>query len=229
MGSLSLFVALNLALFTCAGEAKDYTNVPPGEIGVRAVEARKDARTGFVVGGKNTTELIRKLTEINGRTIAELEADMRPGAPSEVGSGKGFLGKDEKLLDVLAMDNAYVVDKLGLTHQDLARALHVAAAIGYADRFNDKGVTFRYHGHDYHVKMICYKGAQLSPFLDKTLTTCDAIVENRTTGKKMKYSPLVPHMIERYGFYEGKGTPYRIEPAEVLELFPYLKAKAKKQ
>jgi hypothetical protein len=35
-------------------------------------------------------------------------------------------------------------------------------------------------------------------------------------------------MIERYGFYEGKGTPYRVEPADVLEVFPYLKEKAKK-
>lgn len=228
MGSLSLFVALNVAFITGEGETKDYTNVPLGDIGVRTVDPRRDAKTGFVIGGKNATELIRKLPEVNGRSIAELEADMRPGAPSEVGSGKGFLGKDENLLDVLVMDNAYVVDKLGLTHQDLARPLHAAAAIGYADRFNEKGVTFRYHGHEYHVKMICYKGAQLSPFLDKTLTTCDAIVENRTTGKKMKYSPLVPHMIERYGFYEGRGTPYRIEPAEVLELFPHLKQKAKK-
>ena len=30
-------------------------------------------------------------------------------------------------------------------------------------------------------------------------------------------------MIERYGFYEGKGTPYRVDPAKVLEVFDFVK------
>jgi hypothetical protein len=32
-------------------------------------------------------------------------------------------------------------------------------------------------------------------------------------------------MIERYGFYEGKGTIYRVDPADVLAVFPFLTAK----
>jgi len=36
-------------------------------------------------------------------------------------------------------------------------------------------------------------------------------------------------MIERYGFYEGKGTSYRVEPKQVVELFDFLKVKAKKK
>jgi hypothetical protein len=30
-------------------------------------------------------------------------------------------------------------------------------------------------------------------------------------------------MIERYGFYEGKGLRYRVEPAQILEVFDFLK------
>jgi hypothetical protein len=30
-------------------------------------------------------------------------------------------------------------------------------------------------------------------------------------------------MIERYGFYEGKGTRYRVEPRAVLEVLDFLK------
>ena len=81
----------------------------------------KDAKTGFVVGGKNSTALILGLKEIAGLPIAKLEKSMRPGALSE----KGFLGKDERLLDVLAEDNRFVVEKSGLTHQELARHLHL--------------------------------------------------------------------------------------------------------
>ena len=54
-------------------------------------------------------------------------------------------------------------------------------------------------------------------------TSEDAHVENLDNGKKINYSCLVPFMIERYGFYEGKGTPYRVEPRDVIEVFDFLK------
>ena len=54
-------------------------------------------------------------------------------------------------------------------------------------------------------------------------TNCEATVWNLTSRKKLTYSLLVPHMIERYGFYEGKGTSYRVEPRAVLQVFDFLK------
>jgi hypothetical protein len=36
-------------------------------------------------------------------------------------------------------------------------------------------------------------------------------------------------MIERYGLYEGKGTPYRVEPRRVLEVFDFVKRKDEKE
>ena len=241
--SASLFGAPAVLLVTVFASAaavddakeKDYKDVPLDQIGVTVFQPTKDAKTGFIIGGMNATDLIRKLTQINGRSIADLEKDMRPGARGEnpmgkgierfEGSTKGFLGKDEKLLDVLVMDNAFVVDRLGLTHQDIARPLLIAAALGERERSNDKETLFRYQGQDYRLKMIRWKGSQFSPFYDRTHASCDAELENLTVKKKLKYSLLVPQMIERYGFYEGKGTPYRVEPVEVLEVFPYLKAK----
>jgi hypothetical protein len=206
-------------------EEKDWKDVPLTTLGVRPVAPTKEA-SGFIVGGKNATALIRKLTEINGRAIADLERDMRPGAiwnvkgkPFYEGSSRGFLGKEEKLLEVLAADNAYVVDEQGLTHQDLARALHAVAAVA-----NEKDVTdFVYNGRRFKVALIRYKGSQYSPFFDDTSASIDATVTNATSGKEMRYSLLVPHMIERYGFYEGHGTPYRVEPRRVLEVFDFLK------
>src|SRR6202030_2049258 len=116
----SILLLAVLASRTVA-DPPDYTKANPKDLGINLVKPAKDPKTGFLVGGKNPTALIRKLTEIAGRPIADLEKDMRPGALS----GKGFLGKDERLLDVLAKDNRYVVEKLGLAHQDLARHLHV--------------------------------------------------------------------------------------------------------
>jgi hypothetical protein len=201
-----------------------------GDYYVKPVPAKKDPKTGFVVGGKNETTLIGGLKEINGRTIAELEKDMRPGAKSKVGSDKGFLGPDEKLIDVLAADNRYVVDQLGLTHQEVAKHLHAMGTIGFwQGRHEKEEAQFIYHGRRFKVKIVSWRGFQFSPFLDETRTDSDATVQNLDNGKNLGYSLLVPYMIERYGFYEGKGTPYRVEPRQVVELFDFLKVKAKKE
>jgi hypothetical protein len=197
---------------------EDYTKPDLEKLGVAPVLARKDPKTGFVVGGKNPTALIRKLTEIAGRPVADLEADMRPGKLSSA----GFLGRNEKLLDVLAEDNRRVVEECGLTHQELARHLRLAGAV--AVMFAQKEPReFRYHGRRFKVKAACYRGFVDSPFEDGTKTNCEATVWNLDTGKRLAYSLLVPQMIERYGFYEGRGTRYRVEPRAVLEVFDFLR------
>jgi hypothetical protein len=212
---------------------KDYSNIDLsdfldlGKYYVKPVEPKKDPKTGFVVGGKNSTELIRGLEEINGRTIAELEMDMRPGAKSEVGSNAGFLGPKEKLLDVLAADNQYVVDSLGLTHQKLAQHLHAMGTIALWKQTQE--VQFTYRGRRFKVKAGPTSGTQPSPFRDGTNSGTNITVHNLDNGKKLEYALLVPYMIERYGFYEGKGTPYRVEARHVVSLFDFLKVRPKKK
>ncbi len=203
------------------GPGEDYARIDPQKIGVAPVAAKKDPKTGFVVGGKNPTSLILKLTEIAGRPVADLEDDMRPDRLSTA----GFLGKDERLLDVLAADNRYVVEELGLTHQQLASPLLVLGAVAAREAATGpKEVTSR--GRRFKVRAVLAKGFVKSPFEDGTRTNCEATVENLATGRKLTYSLLVPQMIERYGFYEGKGTRYRVEPRAVVEVFDFLKPAA---
>jgi hypothetical protein len=198
---------------------KDFKDLKLDELGVRLVAPRKDPRTGFVVGGTNATSLIKGLTEINGIPIANLEKAMRPGALSQA----GFLGKGEGLLEVMAADNRYVVEELGLTHQELAKHLHVLGAIGR--RHFPQEAAFTYHGSTFKVKVVSSHGYQDSPFKDGTRTNSDATVQNVGNGKKLGFSLLVPFMIERYGFYEGKGTTYRVDPHQVVQVLDILKAK----
>ncbi len=188
---------------------------------LRPVTPMKDPATGFTVGGENATPLIRGLTHINGRTIAELEADMRPATKSNVPhrSSAGFLGSAESLLAVMAEDNRYVVEEVGVTHQALARPLRVMA---FAGGWVDKTQTLVYHGRRFEVSVVAYTGSQESPFLDETRGSRNISVRNLETGRKMWYGSLLPEMIERYGFYEGKGTRYRVEPRRILEVFDFL-------
>jgi hypothetical protein len=201
---------------------KDFTNVDPKTLGFVPFAPKRDDATGFVVGGKNATELIAKLPFLAGRTIKALEKDMRPGALST----KGFLGKDESLLEILANDNKFVVDTKGLTHQQLARPLHIVGAI--ADKHSkDEPYEFLYHGRKYKVSAIRFRGFVESPFEDGTKTNVAVNITNAKNGKTISTSLIVPHLIERYGFYEGKGTPYRLEPTDILDVFDFLTSEKK--
>ena len=51
-------------------------------------------------------------------------------------------------------------------------------------------------------------------------------MSNLDNGKHLKFSFLVPLMIERYGFYEGRGTPYRVDPRQIVEVLDFLKKPA---
>lgn len=196
---------------------KDFTDVSLAELKIEPVPEKKDPQTGFVVGGKNATESIRRMTELNGRAIADLERDMRPGASS----AKGFLGLNEKLLDVLSADNQLVVDEHRLTHRELARHLRILAAVGHLQGKDE----FLYHGRRFQVSLRHYRGYQDSPFHDGTKASSEATVKNLTNGKTLEYSLLVPDMIERYGFYEGRGTPYRVDPVKALAVLDFLAGK----
>lgn len=59
----------------------------------------------------------------------------------------------------------------------------------------DKG----YHGYDY--------GAD------------DVIITNKTNGKILKYSSLLPHMMKHHYFAEGPLTQYRVDWQDVLDVF----------
>ena len=216
-----LLLVLKVAVLSAADPTPlpDYTQITPESLGIKPVKPQKDAKTGFVVGGKNATALIRKLTELAGRPIGELEEDMRPEGGY---STKGFLGKDEHLLDILAEDNQYVVEKQGLTHQDLARHLHILGNLALKHAV-DKAADITYHGRTFRLRAKLFRGYASAPFEDGTKTNCEATVENLATGKKVSFSLLVPHMVERYGFYEGKGTPYRVDPRTVLEVLDFIK------
>lgn len=220
--SLILFVNLAIAaagLATCAlaqGQqaAPDFTGIE-----IKQLPAEKDAKTGFVIGGTNATSLIQDLPEIYGRSIADLEKDMRPGAYAT----RGFLGADERLLDILVEDNRYIVEQLGLTHQELAKHLRAIGQIAA----KSGSLEFRYHGRRFKASVRLSRWYQASPFRDGTQTNALVISDNLDSEKRLEYSLLMPDLIERYGFYEGKGTPYRLDPRKIVEFLDFMKPQSK--
>jgi hypothetical protein len=123
------------------------------------------------------------------------------------------------------------VDELGLTHQELARHLWMLVQLGsHLDKLIAKETSqtwFTYRGRRFEVELWGYAGSQESPFEDGTSTCAEARVHNLDNGKKLWFSLLVPEMIERYGFYEGCGTRYRVDPRDIVDVLDFLKDRAK--
>ncbi len=168
---------------------------------------------------------------------------MRPGGISI----EGFLGQTESLQAVLDLDKK-TVSEARLIHQDLANVLKAIISIcrEYSNNplhetgkdivlenayppfkrdvkvINCKGVDIEIEHVDgtvYRVIMESFRGAQGSPFGDGTYADSDYFVTNVSTKTELNFSRLIPDMVERYGFYEGEGTRYRVSPASIIDFF----------
>ncbi len=145
------------------------------------------------------------------QTTTALEQRLRPGADSHL----GFLGSDERLAEVLAADDE-LVRRLGLTHAIIAQRLeNIFSRVHYPtteptpiDQWNVSGTA--------------YRGFQACPWeKNAQYGSWDLTIENRRTGERLQCPGLIAHLIGEHGFYEGKQSPYRVDPellARVLDL-----------
>lgn len=139
---------------------------------------------------------------------------LEPGALSI----EGFLGTDDRpLADIIAADTGAVeaadltIEKLGAFLEDL----HVIADAGWEGRVAafDGKVTVR--ADETLGQIPC-------PF------ACGEQCHKAVIGVKdaagndlLHFTPLDAHLIRKHGFFEGKGSPYRIEPAELIKLYHF--------
>ena len=147
--------------------------------------------------------------------MQRVQENMKPGAITL----EGFLGHDTRnLADILEEDNA-AVQRLGLSHEAIARRmeeLKTAGGKGLGDFINVSP--------HFEVKVESVRGKLPCPFehpgvYPKTNITCI----NKKSGKTLVFTDMHIHLVGNHGFYEGRGSLYRLEPedvAEVLEVEP---------
>ncbi|MGE4453816.1 MAG: hypothetical protein AB7D92_04720 [Sphaerochaeta sp.] len=124
----------------------------------------------------------------------------------------GFLGDDKrKLVDILESDNL-TVRKYHTTHQAIAERM---------EYFREKGLgglgEFITVDETFEVKVETVRGVLPSPFggkgmYGKTNTT----VRNKKLDRSVVYTDLHIHFVRDHGFYEGKGSPFRLEPEDLI-------------
>ena len=169
--------------------------------------------------------------------VRTLEKRMRPACSS----GAGFLGRKEKLLDVLLEDQA-TLKKAGLTYNAIAKLLTGIATEPYHPP-REYGV--KVNGRLYHVERREWQGHQECPYgcgldgernttetheagLDKEFNwsrdihdrgSMDFIVTDPRTGNRLYFPGLLIHLIKAHHFFEGKGTNMRVAPESIIKFF----------
>ena len=129
-------------------------------------------------------------------------------------SGDGFLGSDTRLpLEIITADQA-VLEDLGLSREELASSLRDAY---------DKGVQGLGSPVEIGpgVTAVLYesRGRIPSPFRGEgTFEKGEVVVSESGSGREIVVTALAIHLIEKHGFFQGRGSRYRIEPKTAVEI-----------
>ncbi len=142
--------------------------------------------------------------------LNRIEQNMRPMCISQ----RGFFGSDSrKLIEILTEDQG-TVNSLGLSHGVIAQRLREItekARGGWGDPVvvEDK---FEVEVHEFRGKIPCPWG---HPGL---YPKAHIILKNMETGENLVWSDLAIHLIGEHGFYQGRGSPYRLDPSTVKRI-----------
>ena len=126
----------------------------------------------------------------------------------------GFMGSDSRTaLEVIEADTAEL-EQLGVSTQQVAArmrelTLQARPALGNWIEIEDK----------YRLKSEDYKGSLICPWphvgrYEKRLTSCRRL----DTEEEIVWTDLNIHLIDAHGFFEGKGSSFRLEPRPLVRI-----------
>ncbi len=128
----------------------------------------------------------------------------------------GFMGRDARRAEEVIQADAEILARRGLTPAMVARRMRELTAAGRA------GLGDPVETGGLRVSVEEYKGVLVCPWghpgrYAKRVTTA----ERPATGAALTWTDLNVHLIEAHGFFEGRGSAFRIEPETAAEfLFP---------
>ena len=125
----------------------------------------------------------------------------------------GFIGDDTRHLHDIISDDKKTLTSLGLSCEDAADILHFYLEEG------KKGLDGEIDFGSISVQTRWDRGMIPCPFGERGLhPKIVTTVTDKITRKKIRYSKLSIHLIRQHGFFGGKGSVFRIEPEDCIEL-----------
>ena len=142
--------------------------------------------------------------------MKKIKDNMKPGSISL----HGFLGTDKRDIEVIIDHDAAALDRLGLNSVVIAVKLEeirdrALEGLGEYIELND----------DYLVKADSVRGKLPCPFdhpglFRKTIIT----LRSKSDGSELMFTDLGIHLIREHGFFQGQGSPFRLEPEVLAEI-----------
>lgn len=126
----------------------------------------------------------------------------------------GFLGTDKRPIQDIVAEDTGRIEAAGLTNEavgDLLDEIHKAADAGWESTVTLYDGKLKTRGLEVIGTIPCPFGC--GEHCHK------AVVEVTTELGSFQFTPLDAHMIKAHGFYEGKGSAYRLEPEMLAELY----------
>jgi hypothetical protein len=138
-----------------------------------------------------------------------IQENMQPG----VFTRDGFLGSDRrKLIDMLLEDDE-AVKRMDLTHQRIAERMIELRDAG----MRGLGEFINIEPH-YEVMVGSVRGKLPCPFGDPGIfPKTNITVRNTELDREVTFTDMHIHLIGSHGFYEGKGSPFRLDPAALVQ------------
>jgi len=131
-------------------------------------------------------------------------------------SVEGFLGDDKRpLADIIAADTGEV-EAAGLTVEQLGaflENLHVTADEGWEGRVPMFDGKISVRSDETLGQIPC-------PFAcGDHCHKAEIAVKDAEGNDLLRFTPLDAHLIRKHGFFQGKGSPFRIGPAALIALY----------
>lgn len=125
----------------------------------------------------------------------------------------GFLGPDKRALYDIIEEDISALGRLGYSAEDVATRMRQLTDMGAQGLGTPVTVEGRFE-----VTVEEHKGLNVCPWphgggIRKRITT----VRKLDSGKLLRWTDLGIHMIRHHGFFEGRGSLYRLEPRELAE------------
>lgn len=125
----------------------------------------------------------------------------------------GFLGTDKRNFRDIIAEDMKVVNTFERSLEDIATRMQYLMEKSFLSY--DSSIII---DGKYEVEYNSYRGVLLSPFPKAGRFGKATIkVTNLKNNISVVWTPLLVHFIRDYGFFEGKGSKFRIEPETLLK------------
>lgn len=126
----------------------------------------------------------------------------------------GFMGQDPRTVSEIIEDDGATLSRSGVTRDALGKRMWEITTAAIAGLGNIVQISDKLEAYIEE-----FKGSLVCPWphsgrYPKRITT----LRNVETGQTIRWSDLNIHLIAEHGFFEGRGSPFRIELGDLLKI-----------